>query len=129
MKTKTITLFTLLALLTGMCDMNAQEQQFPAPGINLCSTHEAMEEYYKANPQARIEHDALEVFTQHYTQALENSPANKSAALPKYRIPVVCHVYGNNFWGKALTDAQITAAIAEVTQDFLALNADYATVN
>ncbi len=129
MKTRTIPFFTLLALLTSVTKMNAQEQQFPTPGTNLCSTHEAMEQYYKSNPQAKIEHDAREVFTQQYTQALQNPPANKSAALPKYRIPVVCHVYGNNFWGKALTDAQITAAIAEVTKDFQALNADFATVN
>jgi hypothetical protein len=129
MKTKTFTLFTLFALLASIPVIKAQNQEFPAPGTNLCSSHEVMEEYYKANPQAKIEHDALEVFTQQHTRALQNSPANKSTAVPKYRIPVVCHVYGNNFWGKALTDAQIIAAIAEVTKDFQALNADYATVN
>jgi hypothetical protein len=129
MKTKTFTLFTLFALLTSIPVIKAQNQEFPTPGTNLCSSHEVMEEYYKANPQAKIEHDALEVFTQQHTQALQNSPANKSTAVPKYRIPVVCHVYGNNFWGKALTDAQIIAAVAEVTKDFQALNADYATVN
>lgn len=129
MKTKTITLFTTLALLTGFTAMNAQDQQFPTPGTNLCATHDVMEEYYKRNPQAKIEHDALEVFTQEHIETLKNSTANKSAALAKYRIPVVCHVYGNNFWGKTLTDAQIVNAIAEVTQDFQALNADYATVN
>lgn len=128
MKTKTITLFTLLAL-TSIPFMKAQEQQFPTPGTNLCSTHEVMEAHYKANPHSKVEHDAREVFTQQYTQALQNASANKSSALPKYRIPVVCHVYGNNFWGKALTDAQIIAAIAEVTKDFQALNADFATVN
>ncbi|HSH65538.1 MAG TPA: zinc-dependent metalloprotease [Bacteroidia bacterium] len=127
MKTKKITLIALLALFTGGASIRAQEQKFPEPGVNLCSTHEAMEEYYSNNPQAKAEHDQLEQFTQQYIPQAEKS--NKSNALPKYRIPVVCHVYGNNFWGKALTDAQITNAIAEVTRDFQALNADFATVN
>jgi hypothetical protein len=130
---KTITLFTLLVLFFYIQGVRAQlamqEQKFPEPGSGICSTHEAMEELYRYNPQAKAEHDALEVFTQQYTQNLQNVQNGQRSAVAKYRIPVVCHVYGNNFWGKSLTDAQIIAAIAEVTKDFQALNADYATVN
>jgi hypothetical protein len=127
MKNKKITLIALVALFTGGASMQGQEQKFPTPGINLCSTAEAMEAYYKANPQARMEHEELEQFTQQFSA--QHEVTGRTSMVPKYRIPVVCHVYGNNFWGKALTDAQIKAAIEEVTKDFQALNADFATVN
>ena len=38
-------------------------------------------------------------------------------------------MYGNNFWSKTLTDAQIVAEIANVNKDYQGLQADYATVN
>lgn len=86
-----------------------------------------MDLYYKENPKAKADHEELEVFTQQFK--LQNTEAGKTNAVAKYRIPVVCHVYGNNFWGKTLTDKQIQDAINEVTQEFQALNADFATVN
>jgi hypothetical protein len=127
MKIKRITSIASIAMCAWISTLTGQEQQFPKPGINLCATHEAMEAYYKLNPQARKEQEEREAFTQQYVSA--NAEPQKSGALAKYRIPVVCHVYGNNFWGKALTDKQIEDAIKEVTQDFQALNADFATVN
>ena len=134
MKTKKLPLLSLVMLLACV-QYNygqGQERSLPPPGTNFCKTHEVMEEYYKANPQAKTEHDAREAFTKEYVKNFQVSSSSKNpqtAAVAKYRIPVVFHVYGNNFWGKALTDAQIVSALAETTKDFQGLQADYATVN
>lgn len=127
MKIKKVILVAVPIFIARAATMQGQEQEFPAPGVHLCSTHEAMEMYYKENNKAKADHEELEIFTQQFNAS--QTETNKSTALAKYRIPVVCHVYGNNFWGKALTDKQIQDAINEVTQDFQALNADFATVN
>ena len=79
---------------------------------------------------AKEEQAAREAFTAEFVKNFANKPENnKVTAVAKYRIPVVFHVYGNNFWGKSLTDAQIVSALAETTKDIQGLQADYATVN
>lgn len=124
MKIKTITQVATLVFIAFAKGMNAQE-----PVVNLCSTTQAMEDYFKHHPQARAEYEELENFTQQYREKYVTESKKERSAAAKYRIPVVCHVYGNNFWGKTLTDKQIEDAINEVTIDFQALNADFATVN
>ena len=83
--------------------------------MNFCGTSEAMKAYYKANPNAKKEQEAREAFTAEFVKNLATKPENNNVtqAVAKYRIPVVFHVYGNNFWGKTLTDAQIVSALAE----------------
>jgi len=106
----------------------------PPPGSNICRSTEAMEEYYKSNPAARKEQEDREAFTQGFVnRAGRTIPFTPSiptpAATAKYRIPVVFHVYGTSFWGRALPDAEIIAALAATNQDWQALNTDFATVN
>ncbi len=122
---------TLLSFALAGTFVFAQEQQqeFPSPGQHHCATSEKMEEYYAAHPEAKAQHDALEIFTQQFVAEAKAATKMEGTQLAKYRIPVVFHVYGNNFWGKALTDAQIIKALAEVNKDFQGLSADFATVN
>ena len=131
MRIEKLTFIAILPFILKGLSIHAQEQVSPSP-VNLCSTHEVMEVYYMNNPEAKAEQDEREIFTRQFVQAVKaaNAGANtQKNVLPKYRIPVVCHVYGNNFWGKTLTDQQIQDAINEATKDFQALNADFSTVN
>jgi len=113
--------------------VSAQEKQAFPSTENMCGTTRAMEEFYKANPEAKAEQDARETFTRQY---IKNHPevgkGPKVTAAAKYRIPVVFHVYGgatHTFWGKTVTKAIIDGALADMNKDFQALNADYGSVN
>ena len=130
--TTTFCVFLLCFSMTVFSQNTSDEKTNSTPTSDFCKTSEVMEEYYKANPQAKIENEALEAFTAEYAKNRLSNTSDKNAktsAVAKYRIPVVFHVYGNNFWGKTLTDAQIINALAETNKDIQGLQADYATVN
>lgn len=135
MKTTKITFLALLLLFGGVQSLFAQGRQedgLPDRNKQLCTTHEAMEAYYEANPQAKAEHEALEKFTQEYAQAHPVTDNLGKPTAAKYRIPVVFHVYGgptHTFWGKTVTKAIVVGALADLNKDFQGLNDDYGTVN
>jgi hypothetical protein len=119
---------SLLILLTCTMTTKAQDEGRSASAEEFCSTHEAMEEYYQANPQAQKEHDALKAFTQQYM--LDHY--NDQRATATYRIPVVFHVYGgasHTFSGLTVTKAIIDGALADLNKDFNGLNDDFNLVN
>lgn len=91
-----------------------------------CGTDKAMEEYYLKNPNARIENENFELFTAKHVEKTLNSAR---VAAPPYVIPVVFHVYGNDFSGRVVNDAIITRALQEVNTDFHGLNDDWNDIN
>ena len=137
MKKKSISVLSFIILLSVSQGFNAQDQQkgLPAKGTNFCGTTEAMQKYYKTNPDAKAEQEAREAFTAEFVKNIANFKTesnNGQQAVAKYRIPVVFHVYGNSFGANGttkLTDAQIVAALAETNKDIQGLQADFATVN
>ena len=135
MKKKSISVFSFIILLSFSHGIKAQDQDqqkgLPKLGTNFCGSTEVMQKYYKNNPNAKAEQEAREAFTAEFVKNFANKSEknNEQQAAAKYRIPTVIHVYGNNFNGKQLTDAQIIAALTETNKDFQGLQADYATVN
>ena len=72
MKTNKLSKISLIFLLSSSQFINAQDQQkgLPSQGTNFCGTSEAMQNYYKANPNAKEEQAAREAFTAEFVKKL-----------------------------------------------------------
>lgn len=113
------TLFFLLlstALIT-----HAAEEEVPIS----CGTEAAMDAYYKYSPSAALEEQAGLGNTD---SSSNNTPAQSGPGTPTYRIPVVFHVYGNTFNGRAVTYEIIRDGLRMVNEDFQGLTADWNTI-
>lgn len=115
MKSKILILFVLFT------------QMLFSQGTNLqvkCNTAEANKNYFQNSPNAYREY--LE-FNKNIKYA--KGIFNKTGVEEVYVIPVVFHVYGNDFNGKAVTESLIENALIELNKDFKGLNDDFNTVN
>lgn len=90
-----------------------------------CNTSEANKAYFKNHPEA------LEEYQNFNNRFLVNKGRGYKSSGDKvdYIIPVVFHVYGNDFNGKTVNDELIKQAMVELNKDFQGLNDDYNTVN
>jgi hypothetical protein len=110
--------FAFLSALTGF----SQEGK-----IQPCNTYAAMEEYFKANPEALKNYQASQAsFQKQYDQNMSNSSANKSAAV-QYTIPVVFHILHLG-GAENISDATVNTALASVNSDFAAAGSDFSTI-
>ncbi|MCB9044585.1 MAG: T9SS type A sorting domain-containing protein [Chitinophagales bacterium] len=118
---------TVLFITTALLCLSAQSSYAqgnePQTG-KICGTAEGMKALYDAYPSAKAEAEALEIFTQQFTQQQAKSTAN-----PTYTIPCVFHVYGSTQGGYPITDALIQLALDGVNDDFNGKNSDYGTVH
>lgn len=83
-----------------------------------CINHNEM---INRNPEAKIEYERLEKFTQEYIKS------GKVTEEKNYVIPVVVHVFGTDFAGKEVNLEIIKAALEHTNKDFQGLNSDYET--
>lgn len=117
---------TLLLSIGFLCANSqlsiAQENRRPI----LCHTEEAMQEFYKKNPEALKEAEEFEKYTQEFTS---NFNLQKNA-VTCYVIPVVFHVYGTTQGGYPVNLSIIQGALSNwANKDFHGTNADFSTVH
>ncbi|MDC1161909.1 M43 family zinc metalloprotease [Tenacibaculum sp.] len=114
---KIITLFLLL------CPFVLTFAQTSSGG---CGTSNAMNQYFKNNPQ---EHAKFLKFND-YTSSYSNKKGKNARGISgDIIIPVVVHVYGRTQNGKTVTDEKIINSINMVNEDFQGLNPDFHTVD
>ncbi len=137
MKTKFTTLLFLVASFASQ-NVNSQTLEqlkaLPPEGYNSCGFDEGRAIFEKNHPEAIKENEAREKFVQQYILDHPNESSYNSgrSVLPKYRIPVVFHVYGgasHTFWGLTVTKAKIDSALVYVNKDFNGLNDDFNSVH
>ena len=96
-------------------------------GEGACKSSELMEGFYKAYPQAKLQHDELEKFTKEYVERHEKS---SSRATAKYIIPCVFHVYGAVQGGKDVNLTILEESLNKwANTDFRGKNDDYGKVH
>lgn len=88
-----------------------------------CGTDRAMHELYKKHPESRLEAKKLSEKSQ-ITTTSSHRTSNQT-----YIIPIVVHVFGNDFAGKAVTNDMIRESIAKTNEDFQGLNDDFNEVS
>lgn len=117
--------FTLiLCLFTATYSIISSAQQAVSLP-EMCGTSQLMEEYYQAHPEAQLQREQLEQFTQYF---ISGRAAGKTTATT-YTIPVVFHVYDSIQGGLKVNDTLIKTALKWLNNDFHGLNADYSTVH
>lgn len=95
-----------------------------------CYTDEAMEEHFKANPQARANYELTKArFTQDYAnfiikESQQQSKSASSSAVPVYTIPVVFHVLHIG-GAENISDAQILNQMQVMNEDYAKLNSNF----
>lgn len=117
-----LTIILFLSMLAfGSASYAQQSEPLPA----MCGTSQLMEEYYQTHPDAQLQREQLEQFTQDF---ISGRTAGKTTATT-YTIPVVFHVYDSVQGGFKVNDTLIKTAIEWLNKDFHGLNADYGTVH
>lgn len=117
-------ILSVLMILLGSFIFNqpsvmAQQKE----GIS-CGTSQAMEELYKARPDAAKQAREFNQFTQVFSTHQSNQRMASS-----YTIPVVFHVFGTDFLGSPMNQAIIEDALQKTNEDFNGLNNDYGDVS
>src|SRR3569832_973635 len=107
---------SLLIALLGLFAFSIQAQE-TRPG---CAAHEMSNASMDANPQFRIDHDALEQYTAEWVASHGNQAQPNSQV---YVIPVVFHIL-HDFGPENVSDAEIRNAVALMNIDYRKLNAD-----
>lgn len=110
---KIITLLSMGCFALGV----AQHQH---NGFERCSFDAKMEEFYKQNPQAAAEREALDKY-------LSTNDYKKTAKKTVVTIPVVVHVIYKNAQ-QNISDAKVLSQIQILNNDYRKLNADFNTV-
>jgi hypothetical protein len=106
-----------LSLVT-MAQFNVQGQVQP------CDTYAAMEEHFRANPQARINYESQQQMLQ---AELTKRYTSKAMAAFEYTIPVVFHILHQG-GSENISDATCIAAVDWVNKDLAKQQADASTV-
>jgi len=107
--------------LLGTLNALAQENK-----LQPCDTYNAMEVYFKENPQAKIKFDQTQNEIDNYSNA-NNQSQNRTATSVQYTIPVVFHILHTG-GGENISDAQITNALAQVNRDYARAGTDTASI-
>lgn len=108
----------LLLSMTLFIAMAAWSQ---AERPEMCHSDEQMKMFYKQNPAAKQQ--AIKFEEQ------MRSRKNATARTGGYTIPVVFHIFGNDFAGATVDNNTIITALQKVNEDFHGLNDDYGTVS
>jgi hypothetical protein len=96
--------------------------------IQPCVTVDAMEEYFTANPDARVRFNTSQAELQkNILQIMAEQNAGKAAAAPVYTIPVVFHIL--HLGGpENISDQVAIDALKQVNTDFAAAGTDFTTI-
>ncbi len=120
MKIKTYFLAILAFALTT--PFLAQEEQSGTP---QCKTKAANESLYLAKPDARIEYQKFNKFTNKFVQ----DELIGQIKTETYTIPVVVHVYGIEQNGKTVNYSKVKKALDVLNEEFNGLNEDWNTID
>lgn len=105
------------AMIIATPIVNAAQEEEPIS----CGTDAAMDIYYKKNPNSSQSGQEINGTTAgKHSKNAKSGPGDSA-----YQIPVVFHVYGNTFNGKAVTYEIIKDALRMVNDDFQGLTADW----
>ncbi|MTI33402.1 GEVED domain-containing protein [Xanthovirga aplysinae] len=100
-----------------------------------CSTDEVIRKRYERNPESRNRAQAFEQVTKDYIKRKRNqSSKGIQSSITKsnhtrYTIPLVVHVYGEDFYGYSVTEEKVREAIRQVNIDFAGQNTDFNDVS
>ena len=109
-----------LALLTSVAGFSQEPHHYP------CATYDAMEQHFKANPDARrLYEQAQKTLEQSRLQAESNAFAKPAATV--YTVPVVFHVLHEG-GPENISDAAIVAALNQVNADFARTSPDTGSI-
>ena len=121
---------TKLILLTALFMATISSYAQLKPDDLRCKTSEVNQQLRNSSPQSRQEYEQHEKFTEEFVkQRSKKTSDGKIEADPTYVIPVVFHVFGNNFGGYTVTQAKVEEALAKLNEDFQGLNGDFNTVD
>lgn len=116
MKNKHLFLSSVILLISfsAIRAQSLRETDAPLP----CKAQEQIKAYYEANPQARLRHEKPGM-----------NRRNSSARPDSYVIPVVFHVFGDDFKGSKVSDQLIIDALRRTNEDFQGLTANWGDDN
>lgn len=117
MKLNTILLPFLCYVFIGTTWLVAQE----------CEVTRENQKIFSAYPNAKVEYENFNSYTQKTLKNKKKFLANKLAAT--YTIPVVVHVYGEVQHGQTVTYEKIKIALDKLNEDFNGLNDDFNTID
>ncbi|MTI30394.1 M43 family zinc metalloprotease [Xanthovirga aplysinae] len=87
-----------------------------------CGTEKAMKKHYNKNPVSKQQALEFDQFTREFVQ---NTEVGRMMSHTTYTIPVVVHVFGEDFEGYSVDDNIIKTALEKVNEDFHGLNPDF----
>ncbi len=91
-----------------------------------CTTYDAMEEGFKANPALKSQYDASQAqFEIDYQKEINKVNSASKVAVPIYTVPVVFHIMGN----LNITDQAFVTLVNYINNDYSAAGADVSTIN
>lgn len=91
-----------------------------------CTTYDAMEEGFKANPALKAQYEATQAqFEIEYQKEINKVNSAAKVAVPIYTIPVVFHIMGN----LNVTDQAFIDLVGYINKDYSATGSDVATIN
>jgi hypothetical protein len=110
---------TLVFVFLAFTIVNAQKD------TGSCSFNEAQKEYYDVHPEAKEKMNAFEQKVQEQKALLKNGTYNKATGT--YIIPVVFHIYGNewpitNDKNVDVTEERVMQAVADINANFKGFN-------
>lgn len=118
-------ILSIIMILIGSFIFNQQALMAQQPEGIGCATSKAMEELYRARPDAQQKAQEFNQLTKFFSQ----QQSNQRTAATSYTIPVVFHVFGTDFLGSSVTQAIIEDALQKTNEDFNGLNHDYGDVS
>jgi PKD repeat protein len=91
-----------------------------------CTTYDAMEEGFKANPSLKAQYDASQAqFEIDYQKEINKVKSTSKVAVPIYTVPVVFHIMGN----LNISDQAFATLVTYINNDYSATGSDVSTIN
>lgn len=107
--------------LVGLCGIHAQQNNTNSQDISKprpCCADDHNREYFEKNPAAHARH-----------KQVKRNMALVATRPSSYVIPVVFHIFGEDFYGKKITDAIIADALEKTNKDFQGLTSNWGDPN
>ncbi len=125
MKKQLLTIFGMAAIVASSYAQEQKKGTYPIP----CNTYAAMDEVFDKDPNAKVRYNLIQSqLESEYRQEILNQATQKVGAVPVYTIPVVFHILHQN-GSENISDAAVTAAIAQVNNDYRKLGTDIGSIN
>jgi PKD repeat protein len=116
----------LFILGAAALSFSTMAQEAKKPTLIPCSTYDAMEEAFKADPSLRARYESIQSQMELAYQAeMSKINANAKVAAPIYTIPVVFHIMGP----QTVTDNVFENLITYINNDYAKTGSDIATIH